>query len=141
MRLLMFHVDSFFAALTEKGRSPLVEQTERKEIRVAESLLVLASVEKEDEDRSASVVQLALSEIAKLSDQLKSRCIVIHPFAHLFGDLARPDVALTILKDLEAGLSGQGYHVTRTPFGWFHSMEMRVKGHPLSRVARLIRAT
>ena len=137
----MLHVDSFSAALTEKGRSPLIEQAEEKETRVAESLLVLTSVEKEDEDRGDSVVELALSEIAKLSGRLKSRRVVIHPFAHLFGDLARPEMALKILKDLEAGLSAQGYHVTRTPFGWFHSMEMRVKGHPLSRVARLIRAT
>ena len=30
--------------------------------------------------------------------------------------------------------------MTRTPFGWFNILDIRAKGHPLSRVARTIGA-
>jgi threonyl-tRNA synthetase len=28
--------------------------------------------------------------------------------------------------------------VVRTPFGWFNTLDIQAKGHPLSRVARVI---
>ena len=51
MRMLMFHVDQFSSTVTERGRSKVVEDynPNAKTIEVGESLLILASVEKEDE--------------------------------------------------------------------------------------------
>lgn len=31
-----------------------------------------------------------------------------------------------------------GHTVTRTPFGWFNTLDLQAKGHPLSRVARSV---
>lgn len=64
--------------------------------------------------------------------------IVIHPFAHLFGDLSSPEAAVEILTLIEEGLAQLGFKVLRTSFGWFNTLEMRAKGHPLSRIARQI---
>ncbi|MBS7634882.1 hypothetical protein KEJ34_05230 [Candidatus Bathyarchaeota archaeon] len=68
--------------------------------------------------------------------------MVLHPFAHLFGDLfgelSKPEVAIRTLKLCEEGLLQHGFKVIRTPFGWFNALELKAKGHPSSRVARII---
>jgi threonyl-tRNA synthetase len=38
-------------------------------------------------------------------------------------------------------LRQRGFEVTRTPFGWFNTLEIKAKGHPLSRVARRVELT
>ncbi|MFQ6076023.1 MAG: threonyl-tRNA synthetase editing domain-containing protein, partial [Candidatus Bathyarchaeia archaeon] len=60
--------------------------------------------------------------------------------AHLFGELSTPEVAIKTLMLTEEGLVQHGFKVTRTPFGWFNTLELRAKGHPLSRVARRVSA-
>ena len=44
------------------------------------------------------------------------------------------------IQAIEEGLRAKGLAVTRTPFGWFNTLDIRAKGHPLSRVARVISA-
>ena len=108
--------------------------------RAAVVLLVLVSVEKADEPAPAAVAGRAVDEIAAHAATLKVRTVVLHPFAHLFGRLSKPAVAVQVLKLLEEGLRGRGLAVVRTPFGWFNTLDIRAKGHPLSRVARTITA-
>jgi len=43
-----------------------------------------------------------------------------------------------VLKLVEERLRSGGLAVVRTPFGWFNTLDIRAKGHPLSRVARTI---
>jgi hypothetical protein len=35
-------------------------------------------------------------------------------------------------------LAEQGYAVEQSAFGWFNRLEIKAKGHPLSRVARQV---
>jgi threonyl-tRNA synthetase len=140
MRMLILHVDYFSCSLTEKGRSKLIEEPSSRTTEVGESLLVLASVEKQDEAEPENVSKKTEEEVTKLARQLKVNTIILHPFAHLFGELSEPEVAVKILKLTEKGLLEQGFNVVRTPFGWFNTLELRAKGHPLSRVARQITA-
>ncbi len=141
MRLLMLHVDHFRCTITEKGRSKIVETFSSKTTEVDEALLILASVEKQDETKIEIISRKAVEEISKLAHQLKVDTIVLHPFAHLFGELSRPEVAVGTLKLIEDGLCQKGFKTTRTPFGWFNTIEIKAKGHPLSRVARTISAS
>jgi threonyl-tRNA synthetase len=134
----MLHVDHFSSTVTEKGRSSIVEESPSKTMEADEALLVLASVEKEDETNPIGVSDRVAEEISKLSQQLKVHTIVLHPFAHLFAEMSRPETALETLKLTEEGLSRRGFKVIRTPFGWFNTLELKAKGHPLSRVARTI---
>ena len=134
----MLHVDHFSSTVTEKGRSRIVEEPPSKTMEADEALLVLASVEKEDETNPIGVSDRVAEEISKLSQQLKVHTIVLHPFAHLFAEMSSPETALETLKLTEEGLSRQGFKVIRTPFGWFNTLELKAKGHPLSRVARTI---
>jgi len=138
MRFLAWHVDRFECRITERGRSPLVEEYDDPETVTGEALLVLASVEKGDESAPDRVADKAVAEIAAHAANLKVQTVVLHPFAHLFGQLSKPAVAVQVLKLIEEGLRGGGLAVVRTPFGWFNTLDIRAKGHPLSRIARTI---
>jgi hypothetical protein len=134
----MLHVDYFSSTVAKRGRSKIVENPSSKNMEVEESLLVLTNVEKNDEANPEDISRKTVEEIAKLGHQLKVNSIVLHPFAHLFGEPSKPEVAVEIMKLMEEELLQKGFRVARTPFGWFNTWELRTKGHPLSRVARKI---
>ena len=131
MRILMLHVDRFISTITKKGRSKVIEDVnpDSKTTDVNEALLVLVSVEKNDESSPEIIVKKAVNEISEHARRLKVSRIVLHPFAHLFADLSKPETALKI-KLSEIGLVQRDFEVTRTPFGWFNSLELKAKGHP-----------
>ena len=138
MRFLILHVNSFCCTITEKGRSKVYEPYDDPVTRVADALIVLSSVEKGDERNPTVVAQRASAEINKLATQLKVTTIVLHPFAHLFAELGPPEVAVDILTRTQQELSALNLQCLRTPFGWFNTLQIDAKGHPLSRVARIV---
>jgi len=140
MRFLILHVNSFCCTITEKGRSKVFESYQDPVTRVEEALVVLSSIEKGDEQNPLLVARRASDEIAKLTSQLKVTTVVLHPFAHLFAELGSPEVAIDILKCTQQELTAVGLQTIRTPFGWFSSLRIDAKGHPLSRVARIVTA-
>jgi threonyl-tRNA synthetase len=116
----------------------MVEAFSEPATEVFEALLVLASVEKSDEMAPTAVATKAADEIAGLAHTLKTQTIVLHSFAHLFGELSSPQTAIEVLKATESHLRQKNFKVIRTPFGWFNTLDIQAKGHPLSRVARTI---
>ena len=139
MRILIWHCDSFKSKVMQKGRSPLREEVTEPTIDSGECLLVYAACEKVDEADPPEVIERVTAEIVKLARQLKVETVVLHSFAHLFVELSAPQTALDILKGVEAKLRADGFTVFSTPFGWFNTLEIKGKGHPISRVAREIR--
>jgi threonyl-tRNA synthetase len=140
MRFLIMHVNSFCCTITTKGRSKVYEKYDDPVTRVDEALVVLASVEKGDEQDPALVAQRAAQEITTLASQLKVATVVVHPFAHLFGELSTPEIAIDVLSRTQQELLMAGVQSQRTPFGWFNTLQIDAKGHPLSRVARTVTA-
>ena len=140
MRLLILHVNSFCCTITTKGRSKVYEEYEDPVTRVDEALLVLSSVERGDEGAPERVASRASAEIVKLATQLKITTVVLHPFAHLFAELSAPDVAIEVLSRTQQALIEAGLQTYRTPFGWFNTLQIDAKGHPISRVARMVSA-
>jgi threonyl-tRNA synthetase editing subunit len=138
MRFLILHVNSFCCTITEKGRSKVYEPYDDPVTRVGDALIVLSSVEKGDEKSPTLVAQRASIEIHKLASQLKVMTAVLHPFAHLFAELGPPEVAIDILKRTQQELTTLDMQCLRTPFGWFNTLQIDAKGHPLSRVARIV---
>ena len=139
MRLLIVHVDRFAYTVTDAARSPLREDVAQPTFAVDEALLVLASVERGDEAAPAEVAELGAVEIARLARQLDVARVVLHPFAHLFGELTAPAAAVAVLDATKARLEAAGLAVHRSPFGWFTRWDLQAKGHPLSRVGRIVR--
>jgi threonyl-tRNA synthetase len=137
MRLLIWHVDGFVAEPTERGRSPVAD-TEPRTVRVEEALVVFAAVEKKDEPEPEATAERAAAAIAQVAKQLGAGSVVLHSFAHLFVELSTPATAQEVLTATQTRLESDGYSVAQTAFGWFNRLDMKAKGHPLSRVARQV---
>ena len=139
MRFLSFHVDHFWYKVTKKGRSKVIEEIteENKENRVEDALVLFISIEKRDEE-DPYLIEKGIAEIEKITHQLKISNLVILPFAHLFGQLSSLEYAFESFKQIESIFISKNYSVLRLPFGWFNELEMKAKGHPLSRISRII---
>jgi len=105
---------------------------------VENGLVVFAASEKIDEPDPEGVAARTAEAIENIAKQLGTREIVLHSFSHLFVELSAPAIARQILDLTQRRLEADGYTATQSAFGWFNRLEMRAKGHPLSRVARQI---
>lgn len=138
MRFLSFHCDYFKFKTTKRSRSKVFEELTdiNKENSLDNLILLFISVEKKDEG-NPQLLEKTVIEIEKIIKQIKVSNIVLLSFAHLFGDLSSPEFSLKTLKELE-DLLKERYTVLRPPFGWFNELEIKAKGHPLSRISRRI---
>ncbi|MBI4176453.1 MAG: threonine--tRNA ligase [Candidatus Aenigmarchaeota archaeon] len=139
MKILLIHAD-FIEWKPEKKAIKAAEDVEKKAVKVEEALVVLASVEKGDENNPSAVAKKTVKEVIDVFREVKAKSIVIYPYAHLSSDLSKPDVALNVLKEMESLLKKEGVPVHRAPFGWYKSFNLKAKGHPLSELSRIITA-
>ena len=133
MRILQLHCDSIEYTPT------------KKEIRSAEDIddpqtqkleeLVVAFVAMEEGDDS-SVAQNAISQIKNSMEKIGCKKLLLYPYAHLSSNLAKPSVAISLLKEMEDGASE--LEVSHSPFGWTKSYKLQVKGHPLAESSKVI---
>ena len=137
MRLLIWHVDSFTAEPTERGRSKVADLEPRR-ASVEDGLVVFAAVEKGDELEPLAVAERAAQAITEVARSLGVQRVLLHSFAHLFVELSTPAIARDTLNETQRLLEVEGYTVSQSAFGWFNRLEMQAKGHPLSRVARQV---
>ncbi|MEM3883703.1 Threonine--tRNA ligase [Candidatus Micrarchaeum sp.] len=134
MRFMCWHVDYVKAEPKGAGRSGVIEQG--SPIDAGESLLIFANFEKKDELSKQNTVDAVTFEIQKIAAQLKVGTIVLNPFAHLFGDNASPQESAIMLSMLEKSLLDRNFTVKKMSFGIFYELELKAKGHPLSRISR-----
>ncbi|NHJ46600.1 MAG: threonine--tRNA ligase [Asgard group archaeon] len=137
MRILTVHSD-YIEFEPKKRAIKAAEEIEKKLRRVEECLVVFSSVEKADEETFESVGQKVVTEIEDIAKQVSTTNIVLYPWVHLSDDPSRPDIAVRVLKNMEAELKEKGYTVTRAPFGWYKAFNVKCKGHPLSELSRSI---
>jgi threonyl-tRNA synthetase len=136
MRLLFIHSDHLeFETTTEAGEGLAETEGVPMEGRMDDCVTAFVSVESADEADLDAVVENAADELRDVTGQLNTRKIVLYPYAHLSDDLANPDSAKTVMRNLEAELDGE-YEVLRAPFGWYKAFEVACKGHPLSELSR-----
>ncbi|MFH1503745.1 MAG: threonine--tRNA ligase [Candidatus Diapherotrites archaeon] len=139
MKTLNLHVDYIKFKPLKKALKSIGELSEKdkKEKEVKEALVVLTAVEKCDTNVSAVVKEL-VENVKDIASQVKTKNIVLYPYAHLSKELGNPEIAQEILKKSESALSKEGFKVTRAPFGYYKEFELKVKGHPLSELSREI---
>ncbi len=137
MKTLNLHTDYIEWQGLKKALKKMTDlpEDETKKKRVDEALVVLIAVEKSDSLESA--IELVKS-IKEISEQVKTKNIVLYPYAHLSKNLGDSETAIEILKETEKELSKQDFKVSRAPFGYYKSFELKVKGHPLSELSREI---
>jgi len=128
MRIISLHCDYIkFKPLKKAIKNP-EEIASDKEIEVKEPLVILTAVEKGD---TLQTVSQLVESVKKTANEVKAERIVLYPYAHLSSNLALPNLALEYLKSAEKLLS-KDFKVTRAPFGYYKTFELKCKGHPLS---------
>ena len=134
MKILTLHSD-YIKYQAKKKAIKDAEKTTVKEITVKDCLVILTAVEKPDESNVKKISEKLVNEIKNIASQVKTKNIVLYPYAHLSSNLASPSKALEILKTSETLLK-KDFKVTRAPFGYYKSFELKCKGHPLSELSR-----
>jgi len=139
MRVLFLHVDYLEYEVKEKAltSAPDVPASQRRG-RVEEALVCFISAEKRDEANLAGVAKAAAENVADVARQVHTKRIVLYPYAHLSSSLAAPGPAQESITSLEKELVARGFDVHTSPFGYYKSFKVAVKGHPLSELSREI---
>lgn len=139
LRLLLIHADKFEYETKEKAvKEPEPISDKGKKGELQDGLVVFSTVEKDDEASPENTVANAADSIEEVLGWLKTKRVMIYPYAHLSTNLASRDAAIKILKDLEQKLVERGFEVSRSPFGWYKGFTITAKGHPLSELSRTI---
>ena len=135
MRLLQLHSDFIEYEPIEKEIRDAEEIVPQSKVRLEDLVVAFVAVESRDDE---SVVKIAVDEIKKYLDMVKSSRLLIYPYAHLSSDLAPPALAIDIIKSVESFAKDSINQVYRAPFGWTKSFNIKVKGHPLAENSREI---
>ncbi len=137
MKLLLIHSDYIEYEVKDKAiKTP--EETKIKSDRFEEALTAFTAVEKIDEKSPIKAVSQTVAEIQKTAEQVKTKNIMLYPYAHLSPDLASPKKAQEILIEIEHELKNKNFNVKRAPFGWYKAFKISCKGHPLSELSKEI---
>ena len=133
MRILQLHCDSIEYTPTKKEIKS-AEDIDNPQTQKLEELVV-AFVAMESGDDS-SVAQNAISQIKNSMEKIGCKKLLLYPYAHLSSNLAKPSVAIALLKEMES--SASELDVSHSPFGWTKSYKLQVKGHPLAESSKVV---
>jgi len=138
MKFLALHVDYIKFKPLKKALRKISElsEKEKKGGDVKEGLVILTAVEKSDRN-VVEIVEKLVENVKDIAKQVKTKNIILYPYAHLSSNLSPPDLAVQVFDEAEKTLS-KDFQVTRAPFGYYKEFEMKVKGHPLSELSREI---
>lgn len=134
MRILQLH-SNYIEYTPVKKEIELAEETEKKQRRIEEVVVLFMAVEEGDNEEMANQV---INEIQDSLDKLKVNKILIYPYAHLSHNLARPAAALRVVRAIEKRAKEKGLETHRAPFGWNKQFTISIKGHPLAEQSRVI---
>ena len=135
MRLLQLHSDFIEYEPIQKEIRDAEDIISKSKVRLEDLVVAFVAVENRDDE---SIAKMAVDDIKKYLDMVKSTRLLIYPYAHLSSDLAPPTVAINIIKSLESFAKGTINQVYRAPFGWTKSFNIKVKGHPLAENSKKI---
>ena len=132
MRILQLHCDNITYEPTKKEIQS-AEEIDPKPVSIDEVVVCFVAVEKDDTE---DIAKDAISQIQESMKKIGCQKLLLYPYAHLSSDLAAPSTALSLLKLMESQCSG--LEVSRSPFGWTKSYNIKVKGHPLAESSKVI---
>ena len=134
MRILQLHCDNISYEPTKKEIQS-AEEIDPKPVSIDEVVVCFVAVEKDDNE---DIAKDAISQIQESMKKIGCQKLLLYPYAHLSSDLAAPSTALSLLKLMESQCSE--LEVSRAPFGWTKSYNVKVKGHPLAESSKVITA-
>ncbi|MEW6043612.1 MAG: threonine--tRNA ligase [Thermoproteota archaeon] len=132
MRILQLHCDSIEYTPTKKEIKS-AEDIDPTTKRIDEVVVAFIAIESGDD---SDVAKKAISEIKTSMGKIGCKKLLLYPYAHLSSNLASPTLAFNLLKEMESLASE--FEVSRAPFGWTKSYNVKVKGHPLAESSKVI---
>lgn len=135
MRLLHLHSDFIEYEPISKEIKDAEENISGSKVRFEDLVVTFIAVEHGDDE---SIAKAAVDEIKKYLDTVKSKKILIYPYAHLSSHLASPKYAYELLKLTERMAKDMKLDISRAPFGWTKAFNIKVKGHPLAESAKVL---
>ncbi|MDR0524066.1 MAG: threonine--tRNA ligase [Candidatus Methanoplasma sp.] len=136
MRALYIHADSMEFEAKEKTKAAEEIPAELRSGRMEEVLVAFITVESGDEGKIAQVASEASRDLLSTMEKVGAERVLVYPYAHLSGDLAKPKASVEALDLLTEMLKAAGAEAHRAPFGWYKSFDVRCKGHPMSELSR-----
>lgn len=133
IRIVFAHVD--YIRYCTKRRAKIAEAAKLKKDYMEEGVVLFCCSEKVDEENPNNVIENATSEIIRRLEMVKTKRVMIYPYAHFTSDLSNPETAIKILIGLENSLKELDLEVKRAAFGWYKELEIKIKGHPLSNLS------
>ncbi len=134
MRILQLHCDYVeFTPIKKEIKS--AEDIEPRSQRLEEIVVAFVAVEEGD---NSDVAKKAMREISESMSKVGCKKLLIYPYAHLSSKLASPNIALSVLKEMESNRND--LEIYKAPFGWTKSYNLKVKGHPLAENFKTITA-
>lgn len=132
MRILQLHCDSIEYTPTKKeikSAEDIIPETKKLD----EIVVAFVAMEQGDDSDTA---KKAIAEIKTSMEKIGCKKLLLYPYAHLSSNLASPSLAFSLLKEMES--LAKDYEVSRAPFGWTKSYNVKVKGHPLAESSKTI---
>ncbi len=133
MRILQLHCDHIEYTPTKKEIQSAEDIDNPQTQRLEEVVVVFVAIEDGDD---SSVAQNAISQIKSSMGKIGCKKLLLYPYAHLSANLAKPAVAMNLLKEMESASSD--LEVSHSPFGWTKSYKIQVKGHPLAESSKVV---
>jgi len=131
VRILQLHCDSIEYNPIKK-EIKTAEEIIPEPKRLEEIVVVFLAIEHGDD---SEIAQKAISEIKTSMGKVGCKKLLLYPYAHLSSNLAAPNIALSLLKEMESLASD--LEVSHAPFGWTKSYNVKVKGHPLAESSKV----
>ena len=135
MRLLQLHSDFVEYQPIAKEIREAEENVSSSKVRFEDIVVTLVAIENGDDENLA---RIAVNEIERYLATVKSKRLLIYPYAHLTSDLALPERALEVIMSIEKFAKERFVDVHRAPFGWTKAFEIKVKGHPLAENYKIV---
>ena len=135
MRLLQLHSDFVEYQPIAKEIREAEENVSSSKVRFEDLVVSLVAIENGDDENLAKI---AVNEIERFLATVKSKRLLIYPYAHLTSDLALPERALEVILSIEKFAKERFVDVHRAPFGWTKAFEIKVKGHPLAENYKIV---
>ncbi len=132
MKLLMFYAHEWWYKTASKTL-PDVPDAEKEES-AKNTAVIFVHSEAEDEVKREGVVQKLVKNTKWLAGKFGTKNVVLHSFNHLASSKSSPECAKALLDEAAERLQRTGYHVMRTPFGYFNEFKMHVAGDSLAKV-------
>jgi threonyl-tRNA synthetase len=133
MRILQLHCDHIEYTPTKKEIQSAEDIENPQTQRLEELVVTFVAIEDGDD---SSVAQNAISQIKTSMEKIGCKKLLLYPYAHLSSNLAKPSIAIKLLKEMEDGASE--LEVSHSPFGWTKSYKIQVKGHPLAESSKVV---